>query len=245
MNYFTSFVLALFVQFTIPTSTGANAVAPPSGSCGASVASVLADYWAGSLTSTPVTGWNDSSANANNLTAAANPTWANNTFGTGLPGVNFTATTAQYAATSSVIPSTIHAPIAVYAVVKMGAGATGSLTSNHSTNSALALQINASHKIELDHQATALICQSTGTVSGSTNTEFAVLYDGATCSIYINGTLDSTTPFAYTTYGGIDTIGNSSRTAASMAGSIYEMVFVGSTTYDSTLHSCWASRGLP
>ena len=216
--------------------------------CGTSVTGVLADYWAGSNSSSPVPTWSDSSTNANTLSATGSPTWANNTFGTGLAGVTGSGS-GQYYSESALIPAASFANLSMYVVFKYNA--TGAyFTSNHNcstgVNCSFTLQINGSNHLELDKQNVIALCTSATTLSTGTTYEAYWDYNGSTCHIYLNGTLDTTNTITQAFATGIDRFMTGfDSTPFPFNGSIYEAIFSSSTSYQSGAHTCWTALGLP
>lgn len=222
-------------------NTGSN-----TGACGTSLSGTFADWWAGSLSSSPVSSWTDSSSGGNTLTGAGSPTWASNTFGAGLPGVTFNGTATQYFSTAVQLPTSGNRlAIGMYGVVHLNSASTPMvLFGNHAVNGPPLLQINNSHLLEYDQENLHLLCQSVSTLTNGNSYEFAVTYDGTNCKVYINGTLDSTGTNTQSTASGFDTVGGI-QTSIGWNGAIYELAFTTNTTFQSAAHTCWVARGLP
>lgn len=212
--------------------------------CGSTITGVLGDYWSGSYSSSPITtNWTDSNG-GQTINPTGSPTWANNTFGTGLPGVTMNGTSQFFSMSTTVVPSSSFANLAVYTVVKTPSSS-GALYGNHANVAALLLQApNGSGKVELDVQNRTLLCQSSSSLSPSTIYEISAIYNGTNCQIYINGTLDVTNSISASVTAGIDRVG-ANDSGASYAGSIYEIIFSNNTSYQSGAHSCWVAKGLP
>ena len=219
---------------------------PPATACGSSVTGVLADYWARSNSSSPLSAWSDSSVNVNNLTATGSPTWANNTFGAGLAGVGFSGSGQYFSASTATIPASSFGNLSFYAVVNFAA-TNVALTSNHGGNKSYVIQLNSSNKLELDNQNTAALCTSTSTLSTGTVYEIAFIANGSSCSLYVNGTSVNTSSYSSVPNAGVDRFGTNwgGTPTNSFNGSIYEAIFSSSTSYQSGAHTCWTALGLP
>jgi hypothetical protein len=208
------------------------------------------DLYAGSLSTSPFSSWPDISGNSNTATMTGSPTWANNTFGTGLAGATFNGST-QY----GIVPAsyTTLNYTQFYAVVKWTSNSANQALAG-GTGSAyytLGYDVDSTGHLRILNEGVTAIATSTGTLTSGTAADIAMLYSKTTenWSIYINGTLDSSGTFAGTAptvtplVVGADLVDNEWWASA-----IYEQAFYSSSSaisYQSAVHACWVTRGLP
>ena len=214
--------------------------------CHSSISSVISSYWAGSYSASPITtNWPDTNGGANSLSPTGSPTWANNTFGTGLAGITFDGSTQSFAMTTATIPSISSSSLSVYAMVKIpSTGPTGYIFGSHNggaTNS-YSLVFNGTG-IEFDQQGMVALCTATYTFNASTIYEIAANYNGSTCTIYVNGSSVVSSASSHGSIGGADRV--AAVNSPSFKGSMYELLFSSNGTYQSGAHTCWTGYGLP
>ena len=145
-------------------ATSSPAATFTASACGSSITGVLADYWAGSLSTSPITtNWTDSHGSGNAVSPTASPTWSASTFGSGLAGVTTNGSSQYFSMTTATIPASSFANLSFYAVFTVAA-VPSTFESNHNSsggsNSSLSLTVNSSKELELDKQFVAALCTS-------------------------------------------------------------------------------------
>lgn len=224
---------------------------PPAAACGSSITNVGGDYWANSLSATPVTtNWADSSSYGNAMAPTASPTWANNTFGTGLAGVTLNGTSQYFGAVTKVFPQNGSGTTwSAYAIISMTSGGGGGLSGSQGSNGPIRLYVHQAGDVGMESQGQVALCSATGlTFTAGTTYEVAGIWtDGGTCAIYVNGS-----SVVSTSHSSIGSRGGDDRMLVSgtplydyFKGSVYEIMFSTSGSYQSGAHTCWTALGLP
>ncbi len=230
------------MQQGIATSRPPAAAGPSA--CGSAITSVTGDYWAGSYSASPITtNWPDSSTYGSVMGPHNSPTWANNTFGTGLAGVTMNGSN-QYFNSALQYPATTFTNFSGYTVIKMGA-AGGAFTGNSFNNNTIVWKVNSTG-VFIDKQNLVAMCNATHTFTNGTVYELAVTYDGTTCTFYVNGSSIGTGTNSQSNFTGMDQmLAQGTGQNNYFDGSIYEIMFSTSATYQSGAHTCWTALGLP
>ncbi len=243
-------LLAANGQIMIPTHTGALASqAAAASACGSTTASPAGDYWAGSYSASPITtNWTDSSTFNNPMSPAGSPTWAATTFGAGLAGVTMNGTNQVFGAVNSQFPGSSAPQMSAYVILNLPSGGGGPIIGSSNNNSLqIAITQGSPGSISLVSEPSTALCSISYTFTAGTTYEVAVNEVSSTgaCNFYVNGSSIGTGSFTPQSLVGPDTMLAATRTSGFFNGSIYEVIFTGTATYDSAIHTCWAGLGLP